>query len=154
MSAAAPALKQAVQYVPLVTHGPSRITRIVPVPGQPWPIHIYSPAFPRNREAPPGDQIPLWVMHHPGYAFRRLILVEGVEIYRATGRTNTGFPVPSGIGGGVVAAVWTDREFDVWTSDPWNWDDGGLPPWIDLPETFTRADLFQQVLRHYTKGGR
>lgn len=143
-----------VQFQPLVTHGPSRITRIVPTPGQPWPIHIYSPAFARNREATPGDQIPLWVIHDPRHEFRRLILVEGVEIYRASGKTNVGFPVPSGIGGGVVAAVWTDRGFDIWTTDPWNWGADGMPPWVDLPETFTRADLFSQVCRLYTKGGR
>lgn len=139
---------------PLVAHGKNRVTRIVPADGHPWPVHIYSPAFRRNPTAPKDDQVPLWVTHDPAHDYRRVILVEGVDFANASGRTDVERPLPTGKGGGVVAAVWCSGPFHVWTTDPWNWGLGGLPPWVYIPEEYTREDLYRAVIGLYTKGGK
>lgn len=132
----------------------SKRSRISPHAGHPWVLHVYSPAFRRNPTAPADDQIPLFAIHEPESEYHRLILVDSADFVQAKARVNVAKPIPSGIGGGVVAAIWLDAPFDVCTLDAWNWGRNGLPPWLEIGERTTRDDLYQQVLAKYTKGGK
>jgi hypothetical protein len=129
-------------------------TRITPDTGKPWVLHVYSPALSRNRTAAPKDRIPLFALHEPESNYHRLILVDRVNLQVAQGRVDIDHPIPSGVGGGVVAAIWIYQSFVVESDYPWNWGEDMLPPWLTIGEQTTRDDLYREVLRLYTKGGK
>jgi hypothetical protein len=132
----------------------SRIVKaltVQPHPGHPWAIHVYGPALRRNPDHLE-DIVPVWAVHNPADNYRSFFLVEGFHgLVRA--KYDLDRPLPAGIGGSVVAALYCDHHFGIHTSDPWNWVDG-RPPIVTITDTMSKADLYHEVIRVYSRRNR